>query len=362
MINDVSDSSFVPSGYLAALKDFVPQSRDDYLAHIQKVYNYKLHTPFPLVLHIEPTNECNQACRMCCHPTQKRGKQNIEKEVALMAIEQAAIYKPWATHFFFFGEPFLNKSLFSYIKSAKMHGLRNVSTTTNLTAINDEKIKKIPKSGLDSIHISYEGLNREHYAKVRGKDTFDKATRNILKLIEEREKQNSKLWISLTFVRTTETDDEIDWFKSQWLDLVNSIHVSPQFEYRNGSDDGSRRQAISEMQAKRNDGDLMYTETGDRVPCRQLWTRLVVTSNGEMVPCSQNIDAELSLGNIRTKSIHEAWTSREMQSLRMEHISGDYRSRCGKICEACTDWDWSGRFTNRPKVSPVSQQALIARA
>ena len=343
-----SDGDFVSSGYLAEMRRLNPQMREDYLAHLQKIYNYKLHTDFPMVLHIEPTNECNQTCRMCCHPTMKREVQYISDGIVKKAIAEATIYKPWSTHFFFFGEPFLNKKLFKYIDWAKTAGLRNISTTSNFTALTESKVRLVPNSGLDSIHISFEGLNREHYKMVRGKDTFEKAHKNISLLIEEKHRVSSSLWISLTFVRTSESDEEIKRFTDYWRPLVNDIHISPQFEYRNGSEGGERRQEISKIQFVRNDGNIMFTKNEDRVPCRQLWTRLVVASNGEMTPCSQNIDANLSLGNIANTSIHEAWTGRAMQELRMQHLSNSYHTKAGKVCLNCSDWDWSGRVDVRP--------------
>lgn len=343
-----NDDDFVPSGYLAGLRHYSPAARDEYLSLLQKIYNYKVHTPFPLVLHIEPTNDCNQTCRMCCHPTQKRAVTHTTDEIVEKAIMEAAIFKPWSTQFFFFGEPFLNKRIFNYIEMAKKFELKNISTTTNLTAITKSKVNYIPSSGLDSIHISFEGLNREHYKLVRGKDTYEKAKRNIYELINAKERSNSKLWISLTYVKTTESEEQITSFKDEWRHLVNDIHISPQFEYRNGGINGERRQSISKIQFYRNTGDIMYTKNEDRVPCRQLWTRLVVTSNGEMTPCSQNIDAELSLGNIKSMSINEAWTGRAMQELRMQHLANEFTSCAGKVCEMCTDWDWSGRVDVRP--------------
>ncbi len=338
------------SGYIAELTRRNPETRAEFLGHLQKVYNYKLHTAFPLVLHIEPTNKCNQVCRMCIHPTQKRAEAYTSDMIVEKVIAEAKIMKPWATHFFFFGEPFLNKSLFKYIKMAKEANLRNISTTTNLTALSKANITKIPNSGLDSIHISFEGLNRKHYKEVRGKDTYEKARSNLLFLLSEKARLNSNLWISITFVKTTESDEEISAFKNEWEPIVNDIHISPQFEYRNGSADGSRRQRIAKVQISRNTGNIMFTDDNDRVPCRQLWTRIVVTSQGELVPCSQNIDAELSLGNIMHTSIHDAWTGDLMKSLRMQHLCGSYKTAPGLICKTCTDWDWSGKVDTRPKV------------
>jgi len=341
---------FLKANDIASLRRFTPQTREEYLKHVQAVYNLKLHTDFPLVVHLETTNYCNQKCIMCCHPTMVRKPIHIEESLAIKAIDECAKMQTWFIHFFFFGEPFINKATLDYMKYAKSIGVRRVSTTTNLTLISKEEIENLVDSKIDSIHVSFEGLDRESYKKIRKTDHYEKVIENLEYLLSYREKQKSEFpWLSLTYVRTTETDEEIEKYKQQWAPRVNDIHISPQFEYRNGSETGERRQEIKNTQTGRNDGNIMFYEPKDRVPCRQLWTRLVVLSNGELVPCSQNIDGELSLGNIKEISMHEAWTGSEMADLRMQHISNKYTGKRGLTCEVCTDWDWSGAFDNRPK-------------
>lgn len=78
------------------------------------------------------------------------------------------------------------------------------------------------------------------------------ARSNLLFLLSEKARLNSNLWISITFVKMTESDEEISAFKNEWEPIVNDIHISPQFEYRNGSADGSRRQRIAKVQISRN--------------------------------------------------------------------------------------------------------------
>jgi len=278
-----------------------------------------------------------------------RKPMHIEESIAKKAIDECAVMKPWFIHFFFFGEPFINKATLGYMKYAKSLGVK-VSTTTNLTLISKEEIQDLVDSGIDSIHVSFEGLDRESYKRIRKTDHYEEVIDNLNYLIYYRNKQKTELpWIALTYVRTTESDEEIEKYIQEWTPKVNDIHISPQFEYRNGSEDGKRRQEIEKIQTDRNDENIMYYESKDRVPCRQLWARVVVLSNGELVPCSQNIDGELSLGNIENISMHDAWTGVKMADLRMQHISNNYYGKRGKTCEVCTDWDWSGKFDNRPK-------------
>ncbi|MDD4679892.1 MAG: radical SAM/SPASM domain-containing protein [Clostridia bacterium] len=322
------------------IRNFIPRTRADYLAYVQAVYNLKLSTGFPSTVHIEPTNYCNQSCYMCVHPSSEREKKNIDEYIAIKAIDECAAIGVYAIHFFFFGEPFLNKKTIEYMRYAKEKKIPLVSTTTNFTVINDEEIFKLVDYKIDSVHISFEGLNRERYCQIRGTDHYDTVTKNLNKLIAyKEEKRSEKPWIALTYVRTTETDSEIDEYKNTWQDIVNDIHVSPQFYYFG-------RAKIAKEKYSINSGNIMRRNEEHRVPCRQLWLRLVLLSNGNLVPCSQNVDGELSIGNYEEISIADAWTGEKMAKLRMQHLSGLFNNDC--ICKDCIDWDWSGKFDNRP--------------
>ena len=341
-IQSTNISDFLTADFFAKLSSFSPSTREEYLAHMQLVYNLKLNTKFPLVVHVETTNSCNQKCIMCQHPSMTRKKQNISPELAYKAIDESIKEKAWFLHFFFFGEPFLNKKTLEYMKYARDKGMENISLTTNFTTISENEIEKLVDYEINSVHISFEGLNRDLYKKIRKTDHYDKVISNIQTLIEYKKKKNSlKPWIALTYVRTIETDEEINQFKNTWGDLVNDIHISPQFDYLG-------RAEIIEYQEAVNSEGILNRDIESRQACRQLWLRMVVLSNGDLVPCSQNMDGELSVGNIKDISIAEAWNNHEMNDLRIQHLANQYKDDC--ICKNCIDWDWSGKIDDRPKL------------
>lgn len=324
------------------LAEFVPKTREEYQNINQIAYNLKLNTLLPTTVHIEPTNKCNQTCVMCVHPDMKRDVTFVDDDVALKAIDECARFGIYSVHFFFFGEPFMNRKTVEYIKIAKQKGIPMVSVTTNLTTIKDAEIEQLVTSGLNSIHISFEGLDRETYKRIRGTDSYERVLRNMDRLHHYKQKHRSESpWISLTYVRTEEVDEQIEAFKSTWQDRVNSIHVSPQFDYIG-------RAPIRKTQGDPNSESILDRNKEERLPCRQLWLRLVVLSNGELVPCSQNIDGELSIGNIKDMTIAEAWQGDKMLELRAQHLTNRIPDSC--VCSECIDWDWSGRFDNRPKL------------
>jgi radical SAM protein with 4Fe4S-binding SPASM domain len=335
-------SDFLTVDRLSALDAFIPKNRPEYLEYSQAAYNLKLNSKTPTTVHIETTNVCNQRCYMCCYPDMKRKKMHMEDSLAYKAIDECSAIGVYALHFFFFGEPFANNKTIEYMKYAKDKGFPLVTTTTNFTLINTETIKKLVDYQIDSIHISFEGLDQERYKKIRGTDDYVRVLSNINQLIEYKQmKKSQKPWISLTYVRTTETDSEINEFKSRWQNKINDMHISPQFDYLG-------RAEIRKGQEQVNSEGIMERTSENRLPCRQLWLRLVVLSNGELVPCSQNMDGDLSVGNIKNTTIAKAWSGPRMMALRAQHLTNDYGTN--KTCNNCIDWDWSGRFPNRPQI------------
>lgn len=277
----------------------------------------------------------------------------IDENIMLKAIGECASAPVWFVHFFFFGEPFLNTKTIEYMKIAKEKGIKNVSITSNFTVVTESMIRQLVDYEIDSLHISFNGVSNTRYQAIHKTDSYRRVMKNIDYLLEYREKRAKAVpWISLTHVQTTESNGEMEAFKAHWLVRVNNVHISPQFEYCNGSVHGEPRSEIRQTQEIANSGDILARNGGGaRIACRQLWTRMVVLANGELVPCSQNIDGELSLGNLADMTIAEAWTGEKMAELRMQHICNNFPER--HICRPCTDWDWSGRVDNRPRVKKV---------
>lgn len=341
------DFDFLTTDYFKNMQAFTPDNREEFHQHLQRIYNLKLKTPFPLVVHIEPTNVCNHKCRMCCHPDMKRKPEHISEELVKKAIIECAHQKTWFLHFFFFGEPFLNKKLLYYISQAKREGIRNIGVTSNFVPLSKVEIKNLANSGIDSVQISFHGIDRKKYHEIHGVDDYFKAKENIEYFLScLKNISNKKPWVGITYVHTDESSEEIHKFQNYWIKKVNTVHISPQFEYRNGKNQMTSRSIYGKFSTA-NSKEILSRNTQKRIACRQLWTRLIILSNGEIVPCSQNIDGDLSLGNLQNISISRAWTGQKMAKLRMEHISNHFTNN--HPCKYCTDWDWSGRVQNRPK-------------
>jgi cyclic pyranopterin phosphate synthase len=72
------------------------------------------------------------------------------------------------------GEPFVRKGLTAFLRRVRaIEGIRKINLTTNgvLTASHLPELKEI---GIQSINLSLDTLNREHFYKITRRDDFDK--------------------------------------------------------------------------------------------------------------------------------------------------------------------------------------------
>ncbi|MGZ3711598.1 MAG: radical SAM protein, partial [Bdellovibrionota bacterium] len=110
---------------------------------------------FPGVVGIESTNNCNLDCVMCPRQEMTRPVADMQKPLYEKTIDNLA----GKTEFIWlqdYGEPFLNKDIFSMITYARAKGLK-VGISTNGTVLTDKIIDGIFESGLDYLIFAIDG-------------------------------------------------------------------------------------------------------------------------------------------------------------------------------------------------------------
>ena len=68
--------------------------------------------------------------------------------------------------------------------------------------------------------------------------------------------------------------------------------------------------------------------------CEFPWISMTIMSNGNVVPCTQDYDTEMTFGNIKEQSIEEIWNGPKYQEFRMSHIQG-FRNDDYKCFDRC---------------------------
>src|SRR3989344_627168 len=144
--------------------------------------NHPLEVKIPNNIMIEVTNLCNLKCQMCYNQRMKRKKGFMPFSLFKKIVDQAVDLSIENMGLYTTGESFLHPEIFKFIKYAKQTGIKYVYITTNGQALDDEKIKKIFASGLDSIKFSIDAGNKKQYESLKIGASWDKLVTTVKSL------------------------------------------------------------------------------------------------------------------------------------------------------------------------------------
>jgi len=250
---------------------------------------------------IEPTNLCNLRCAHCSTqnlPDDKKGNMDFELFKSILDNNPQLTCLILTRN----GEPLLHPKIFDMIEYARSRRIY-VNMYTNGMCLDEDRIGEIFKSGLNELNFSMEGIG-DFYKENRGKDY--KIIESIInKVLDERKKRVSslKMGINAVIAKDPSYAEEV---KKVWGDLVDSVTIEPLM--------GSR--AIPR-----------------KASCKTLWRNLVVTWNGDVVPCCSDMEASMVIGNVTEKSLKDIFNGEPVKELRQMHLRGDYPTTC-KYCDS----------------------------
>ena len=119
-------------------------------------------------IYIEPTNQCNLACRTCIRNTwDNDATGKMSSGVFARAIEELRAFSPPPAIFFGgFGEPLFHPEIVEMVSQAKTLG-STVELITNATLLSPELSRQLIRAGLDMLWVSLDGATQESYADIR---------------------------------------------------------------------------------------------------------------------------------------------------------------------------------------------------
>ena len=272
---------------------------------------------FPLHVDFEATNRCNLRCTMCQidFDTMKAGDMDLT--LYERVLEECSDNGLPSVKLNYRGEPLLNSNLPNMIALAKEAGVMEVQLNTNGVLLNEKLSDALIDAGLDRIKVSIDGATREVYERLRGV-RYEKAVGNVKKLVERRDgKGKPRPIIHVQMVHMQDNKDEIVKYVLLWKDIVNRIGFS---RYRS-----SKRILEDQRRVTQNP-----TAT---VPCSQLWQRLLITFDGQVLMCCGDHKALNPLGDIQKMSLREIWQSDLLEQYRLLHLEN--RSNQIPACSIC---------------------------
>lgn len=320
-------------------------------------YKYNMAVPVPAgYVILGMTYRCNCRCVMC-NIWQKQIEDSglIKKEIGLDILYQkicdSKILKGIPHIDITGGEPFLRDGVGGLI--SRLFLLKNINTVTlnsngiltdNIINETTKILETLPEGKLLSISISIDGVDRVH-DEIRGiPGCFKKAFETIEQLNRLRERYPGKLELRSNAVIQPANIDHIEGILEFWkrnsIKGMFAMLQTPCVTHTEGSSynvshfSGEQLEKIK-MLPNKGRGINCYIDHNFTRPlhCFAGYSAVFIDPFGDMYPCNfLGENKDYVMGNIKTRSIDEAWSSKEAYAVR-EAIKKCPYTTCWNGCE-----------------------------
>ena len=279
---------------------------------------------YPYLIQVEPTNRCNLKCPMCpC------GRDELGRPPHDMTVDMFRSLVDDMHHYLLllqlweWGEPFMQPHLPEMIRYASEHEIKTV-TSTNCHFLKDEDyVAEILNSGLTALIVAVDSTTVNQYEQYRQEGNVGQVVEGVENLVQLKKKLNVNTRIHLRMVVMRQNETEIPRIRKFAEELGVDIFTVKT------ANPSMHDQYLDEKMAPENPDLRRYkyepgswTRIRNNQPCRRIWTISNIISNGEVVPCCRDFDAEFSLGSISDRPFSEIWMSDDYRKLREKLYHG----------------------------------------
>lgn len=287
-------------------------------------------TPFPIQIDFELNATCNLRCPMCPLSVEVNSEKKhllFPFELFCKIIDEGVPKGLRAIKLNYLNEPLLRNDLEDFISYAKKAGVLDIYFSSNGLLLTKDRAQSLINAGLDRIQISIDAYSEDVYNTIRPGSDYKKVVNNVLQLIElKKELKSLTPLVRVNFVRTELNEHQLDDFIDFWEDKVDMI--------------GSQEMVKPPKSSK--DLSSKTTEYKPSFQCSFPYKQLVITAEGNVLPCCTFYGEEMVLGNILTAynnneevSLQTFWKSSQIEHLREIHRSKQYALH--PICKKCID-------------------------
>ncbi|WP_233450956.1 radical SAM protein [Hanstruepera ponticola] len=154
-----------------------------------------------MAVNFDPVMACNLRCKMC-YFTDDDYVKTLKGQFKEDELNQAAktIFKRALKLQIGCGtEPTLYKDLVKVVELGKTYNVPYISITTNANLLDEEKIEKLLKAGLNEFTISLHGVTKESYESFMKKANYEKFHNAFKAFAKLKSKYDFKVRINYTF-------------------------------------------------------------------------------------------------------------------------------------------------------------------
>lgn len=187
--------------------------------------------------------------------------------------------------------------------------------STNVTLLRDQMSERLAALPLDILLLSVDGISAPAYERIRVRGDFARVLDNVMRFATAWERQSETerpRHVALSFIDLPCLHEEINNAQAFWKDRLPRAFVINRKPFHPwGYQDPLTR-------------DIARAVGDTRVPvrrrrrCHEFSRGLVILSDGRCVPCCNDYEARLVVGNLRHQTLAEVWNGPILQQLRTD--------------------------------------------
>jgi MoaA/NifB/PqqE/SkfB family radical SAM enzyme len=273
----------------------------------------------PSSVDIEVAAVCDLACPFCYRQHIATPDKIMSDALCYDVIDQAAKLGVPSIKLNWRGEPLLHPRLAEFVAYAKRKGILEVSINTNAVTLTPEKSRALIDAGLDVMIFSFDGGTAETYEKMRvgrfKNNEFEHVYENIVAFAKTRSELGAAFPLTrVQMILIGEAYNETQEFYRLFDGVIDDIMVKAYSE-RGGKFEELAPEDRKKVQHhfthhekapelnmstlefwKDAEGNIFYA-TG-RLPCQQIYQRLMVSYDGSVHMCCYDWAAEHPVGYV----------------------------------------------------------------
>ena len=300
---------------------------------ISTINRFKLqvisHLP-PKHVQVELTTKCNLKCKFCIRSNEIDGDMSMELFKSI--IDQLRRYKPLTRTLDFtgVGEPLLCEHLIPSIKYAKRYGF-TVSFISSFTFMNQALASDLVKAQLDNLYVSFDGVSKQTFEKIRIGASFEQVLENIKLFISV--KNRLKSFKPRLVLRPTIYPDNVHEIP-QFFELAEKLKVDG-VSFGDYVVRGESAGLPINNKPKRRKKISLFNFGRNFPPCISY---CYISFDGKVLPCgylTQMVPRKdyplFQLGDLNQNSFSEIWFGQRYKHFKSKIMSSNPHPKCTTV-------------------------------
>lgn len=321
--------------FFAVLKDTTFRRIANYIA-MQIAYRHSLlfGRPFlpyaPVAISVEPVRGCNLSCGGCPAGNIKGADiKNINPDLFRKIIDEVSRHT-FYLQLWFQGEPLLHPEIDYLIKYSRTKGMFTVIATNGIL-LNGSLCETLIRCGLHKIIVTIDVPGNKDSFSVGG--NYKKGRENLEMLTNLKKKYKTSFpLIEAQMIVTSHNEKECDTFRKDMKDAgADTIKLKSAWfpDLRNPDLPVPEKHS----RYRKNTDGTWRTKMPLHNKCMRIFTTMVVTYNGDVVPCCFDKGCNHIIGNISDHPLMNIWKNAGFRQFRLRIL----KDRKGvSMCRNCT--------------------------